>query len=193
MFEADLTKKDMKFKSVDLKSNPKHVRIPKKKFLIALVKNLNIRLNTVSYNLNSTEIDRSANKAEYEVLLENFSVLEKSYWPFDTSTDYGTKEIEYLFKRFDLDLTTNLSLFRSYLDCDGKIIPAGLVPLINLLKIIPISTSEDERGFSAMNLICTDLRSSLTVENMSALVFIKINGPPINLFDSEKYVQIWFR
>ena len=93
MFEADLTKKDMKFKSVDLKSNPKHVRIPKKKFLIALVKNLNIRLNTVSYNLNSTEIDRSANKAEYEVLLENFSVLEKSYWPFDTSTDYGTKEI----------------------------------------------------------------------------------------------------
>ena len=81
------------FKSVDLKNNPKHVQIPKKKFLIALVKNLNLRLNTVSYNLNSTEIDRSANKAEYEVLLENFSVLVKSYWPFDTSTDYGTKEI----------------------------------------------------------------------------------------------------
>ena len=104
---------------------------------------------------------------------------------------YGTKEIEYLCKRFDLDFTTNLSLFRSYLDCDRKIIPAGLVPLINLLKIIPISTSEEERGFSAMNLICTDLRSSLTVENMSALLFIKINGPPIDLFDSEKYVKFF--
>ena len=77
MLEAGLAKIDM-IKSVDLKSNPKHVQIPKKKFLIALVKNLNLRLNTVSYNLNLTEIDRSANKAEYRVLLENFSVSEKS-------------------------------------------------------------------------------------------------------------------
>ena len=44
-----------------------------------------------------------------------------------------------------------------------------------------------------MNLICTDLRSRLTVENMGALLFIKINGPPIDLFDPGKYVKIWLR
>ena len=44
-----------------------------------------------------------------------------------------------------------------------------------------------------MNLICTDLKSSLTVENTSALLFIKINGPLIDLFDPEKYVKIWLR
>jgi hypothetical protein len=44
-----------------------------------------------------------------------------------------------------------LSLFRLYLD--GKCIPAGLVPLINLLKIIPITTAENERGFSFQQLL----------------------------------------
>ena len=28
---------------------------------------------------------------------------------------------------------------------------------------------------------------------MSALLFIKINGPPIDLFDPRKYVKIWLR
>ena len=53
----------------------------------------------------------------------------------------------------------NLSLFRLYLDSEGKCIPAGLVPLLNVLKIIPISTVEDERGFSTMNMVSTDLRT----------------------------------
>ncbi len=44
-----------------------------------------------------------------------------------------------------------------------------------------------------MNLIYTDLRSRLTVENMSALSFIKINGPPIDLFDPGKYIKMWLR
>ena len=40
------------------------------------------------------------------------------------------------------------SLFRVYLDSEGKCIPAGWVTLINLLKIIPILTAEDEKDFS---------------------------------------------
>jgi len=62
-----------------------------------------------------------------------------------------------------------------------------------VLKIIPISTAEDERGFSAMNIVSTDLRNSLTIENISAIIFIKINGPPIAKFNSEKYVKNWLR
>ena len=117
----------------------------------------------------------------------------KEYWPFDTSGDYGTNQIRYLCERFDLEFTKNLSLFRLYLDSEGKCIPAGLVPLINLLKIIPISTAEDERGFSAMNMVSTDLRNSLTIENISAILFIKINRPPNAKFNSEKYVKNWLR
>ena len=58
--------------------------------------------------------------------------------------------------------------------------PKILVPLINLLIIIPRSTSEAERGFSAMNMICKDLRNKLSIEITSCILFIKINGPSIN-------------
>ena len=57
----------------------------------------NLRLTTVSYDLNKTDIERRANRAECEVLLENFSVLEKIYWPFDISKDFGKKDIDYVY------------------------------------------------------------------------------------------------
>jgi hypothetical protein len=79
------------------------------------------------------------------------------------------------------------------LDSEGKCIPADLVPLINLLKIIPISTAEDERGFSAMNIVSSDSRNLLSIENISAIIFIKIKGPPIAKFNSDKYVKNWLR
>jgi len=118
----------------------------------------------------------------------------KEHWPYDTSGDYGTNHIRYqISERFGLEFEQNLSLFRSYLDSEGKYIPAGLVPLINVLKIIPISTAEDERVFSAMNVVSTNLRSSLTIENISVILFIKINETPIAKFNSEKYVNNWLR
>ena len=67
------------------------------------------------------------------------------------------------------------------------------MPLINLLKIIPVSTAEDERGFSAMNDVCTDLRNSLNTETTSAILFIKINGSPIDKFIPDSYVKNWLR
>jgi hypothetical protein len=91
---------------------------------------------TVSFNLNSTANDRLADSSEYKLLLENMSVLMKEYWPFDTNGDYGPNQIRYLCERFDLEFEHNLSIFKLKLYSEGKCIPAGLVPLINLLKII---------------------------------------------------------
>jgi hypothetical protein len=79
------------------------------------------------------------------------------------------------------------------LDRDGQSVSADLVPLIKLLKIIPISSSEAKRGFSAMNMICKDLRNKLSIEITSCILFIKINGPPIDQFSLEKYVTLWLR
>lgn len=62
------------------------------------------------------------------------------------------------------------------------------VPLINLLEIIPINT-EDERCFSAMNTISADLRNLIIIENISSILFIKLNGPSIGKLDHEKYVN----
>ena len=137
----------MKFNSIELSNNSRHVHIPHKSFISTLVKNLKLRLVTVSFSLNSTANHRLADSSEYKLLLENMSVLMKEHWPYDTSGDFGTNQIRYLCERFGLEFEQNLSLFRSYLDSEGKYIPAGLVPSINVLKIIPISTAEDERVF----------------------------------------------
>ena len=45
------------------------------------------------------------------------------------------------------------------------------------VQTLPISTAACERGFSQMNIVCSDLRSSLTVAHMSFLMFIGIVGP----------------
>ncbi|KAF0747864.1 E3 SUMO-protein ligase KIAA1586-like [Aphis craccivora] len=42
-----------------------------------------------------------------------------------------------------------------------------------------------------MNLICSDLRSRLTVTNISSLMFININGPPVAIWNPTNYVKLW--
>ena len=46
--EASLAVKNMKFNSIELSNNSRHVHIPHKSFLSTLVKNLKLRLVTVS-------------------------------------------------------------------------------------------------------------------------------------------------
>ena len=51
--------------------------------------------------------------------------------------------------------------------------------------------AECERGFSILNLICTDLRYKLTVGNIANLMFLNINGPPLHFWNPELYVKPW--
>lgn len=42
-----------------------------------------------------------------------------------------------------------------------------------------------------MNLICSDLRSRLSVTNTSDLMFININGPPVAIWNPSNYEKSW--
>ena len=61
------------------------------------------------------------------------------------------------------------------------------------MNIIPVGTSESERGFSQMNLIETDIRNLLAVSTIADLLFIKLNGPPLALWKPKSYVLHWLR
>ena len=97
------------------------------------------------------------------MLIKNLSVLEPERWPNPNQMpeDFGTSEIIYLCDRFDFDRFKSLNSFRDYLENGGKKVASGLQQLINLLNVIPISSCDCERGFTAQNLICTDLRLML--------------------------------
>ena len=102
-------------------------------------------------------------------------------------------EIEYLSERYDLDFQKTFNAFRDFFAHDGRTVPIDLKPLFNILNIIPVGTSECERGFSQMNLIETDLRNSLNVSSIADLLFIKLNGPPLESWQPKSYVVHWLR
>jgi hypothetical protein len=69
----------------------------------------------------------------------------------------------------------------------------NLAELINVLTVMPASSAERERGFSRMNLFHTRESSRLLVETVSALIMIGENGPPLEHWQSEKYVISWLK
>src|SRR6476469_9422312 len=94
-------------------------------------------------------------------------------------------------KVFKLNKRSITNGFRDYLDCRGKDCPVTLKPLEDCLKTLPCSTAECERGFSIMNNILTDLRSSLSIKHVESLMFIKLNGTPLAQFQALPYVKSW--
>lgn len=57
--------------------------------------------------------------------------------------------------------------------------------------VIPVSTAECKRSFSAMKRIKTDLRNRLLTENLNHLMRISIEGPLIDEFDFEQALELW--
>lgn len=105
--------------------------------------------------------------------------------------DYGEAEVRELCTHFRLPYGSIRDAYCDFKDSGGKQIGARLKPLMNCVNTIPCSTAECERGFSAMNIIVTDLRSTLLIQHVSALMFIKINGPPLAMWKPEHYVLSW--
>ena len=50
-----------------------------------------------------------------------------------------------------------------------------------------------ERGFTQMNLQQSDVRNRLTVQTVSHLLMISVNGPPIENWSPRKYVISWLK
>uniref|UniRef100_A0A0E9WX86 HAT C-terminal dimerisation domain-containing protein n=1 Tax=Anguilla anguilla TaxID=7936 RepID=A0A0E9WX86_ANGAN len=67
----------------------------------------------------------------------------------------------------------------------------SLLKLKHAVETIAVSSAECERGFSEMNPVVTPLHSQLKIENVSALMFIKMVGPPLTSWDPTKYVRKW--
>ena len=79
---------------------------------------------------------------------------------------------------------------------DGAMLGNKLKGLITVLKVLPVSSASSadcERGFSQMNLYHTSGRNRLLVNSVNDLLMIGINGPPLALWNAEKYVIGWLK
>lgn len=103
---------------------------------------------------------------------------------------HGKNEIQQLSRRFLLNTSVLVQGMRHFIHTNTM--NEEIQELNILIKKFPISTAECERGFSLMNIICSDLRSKLTINNISNFMFININGPPLNiLWNPTKYAGSW--
>jgi len=153
-------------------------------------------LKATAFTKQSTKTVQDGNHKMYKELINYFRVLDFKFWHTSTESShpmYGMKEITYLSERYSLDLDKTLNAFREFIENEGRLIPVDLKPLFTIMNIIPVGTSECERGFSQMNLIETDIRSRLNVTTIADLLFIKLNGPPLELWQSRSYVLHWLK
>lgn len=93
---------------------------------------------------------------------------------------FGEDEIKRLSSKFVINSDHAIQGFRKFID--NEMFNEELKRLDNIIKILPVSTAECKRGFSQMNLICSDIQSRLSVKNIFGLMFININGPPIAIW-----------
>ncbi len=68
----------------------------------------------------------------------------------------------------------------------------SVLGVLRLLATIPCSTAEVERGFSAMTVLKTELRSLLTNEHLNELLAIKMLTPDVGLYNPEKAMDLWW-
>lgn len=174
MKDAEIAAVSMIFKNIQLTSYSKIVPIHKNQFIASICNNLRNRL------LETNDLS----------VIKDISILDKSTWPVSVNIRYGEEEIKRLCKRFMLNKNDALNGFRIYIDEDKY--PKDIIPeLNNCVNTFPCSTAECERGFSLLNLICTDLRCKLTINNIANLMFLNINGPPLQLWNPKPYVKSW--
>lgn len=173
---ALIAKDESLFKNVTLVPNKKIIPINRNQFLQSLADRMTSRLCSDSNSDNGQ-------------LLNDISVLHpKNIKPNDVR--YGESEVRRLCRRFNVDELQAIQGLRNFTE-DSKSIPDDLKPLLRTLSTLPCSTAECERGFSIMNNIITDLRASILISNVSNLMFINANGPPIDKFQPQKYVRSW--
>jgi len=101
---------------------------------------------------------------------------------------FGEKEVRRLCQRFNLDPREAVEGMRDFVTDKPAQIPDGLKKLHACLKTLPCSTAECERGFSLMNIISTDLRFAMLVKNLSSLMLVNLDGPPLRLWHPGPYV-----
>ncbi|KAF2889004.1 hypothetical protein ILUMI_17169, partial [Ignelater luminosus] len=123
-------------------------------------------------------IDENSNRNKTEQSM--FTGL-PSESPSEIDCDYGSKEIKFLCKCFNLSVTKCLNAYKDYVANGDRNVPKDLEDLQICAKMVACSSSECERDFSSMNVIPKEKRSRILIQHVSSLLFIKLHGPPVEL------------
>uniref|UniRef100_A0A3P9DDZ8 HAT C-terminal dimerisation domain-containing protein n=1 Tax=Maylandia zebra TaxID=106582 RepID=A0A3P9DDZ8_9CICH len=156
-----------------------------------IFRNVCLHENQRVIKINHGQFFRSLAENTDSHLLSDIKVLQSDSWPASLDIQYGDAAVRRLCQRFRVGERESVLGFREYKDLKASKTPAALKPLLTAVHTIAVSTSECERAFSSMNYTLTDKRNSLDIKRLSNMIFLKCNGPPLDQFNAQTYVQTW--
>uniref|UniRef100_A0A3P9DGL4 HAT C-terminal dimerisation domain-containing protein n=1 Tax=Maylandia zebra TaxID=106582 RepID=A0A3P9DGL4_9CICH len=156
-----------------------------------IFRNVCLHENQRVIKINHGQFFRSLAENTDSHLLSDIKVLQSDSWPASLDIQYGDAAVRRLCQRFRVGERESVLGFREYKDLKASKTPAALKPLLTAVHTIAVSTSECERAFSSMNDTLTDKRNSLNIKRLSNMIFLKCNGPPLDQFNTQTYVQTW--
>lgn len=69
----------------------------------------------------------------------------------------------------------------------------NILHLVQILLVLPISSANCERAFSAQKRIKSDVRSSLTSSCLSDLILVSTEVPELQQYDPSSAVERWLK
>ena len=125
-------------------------------------------------------------------LVHMLKPLDKHFWPQDRNALilYGENEVRTLAKKLSESAREAVDEFRDWKLQDkapGKI----LEKLCTASRTYLPTSSECERGFSAVNDTDSKVRNRLRENSLSSLLFVDLNGPPLEKFDPAPFITSW--
>lgn len=175
------------FRNVCLHENERVIKINPGQFFRSLAENVKCRMTPTT----SSHVSRTSSEKTDSHLLSDIKVLQSDSWPASLEIQYGDAAVRRLCQRLRVGERKSVQGFREYKDLKASKTPEDLKPLLKAVHTIAVSTSECERAFSSMNDTLTDKRNSLDIKRLSNLIFLKCNGPPLDQFNAQTYVQTW--
>ena len=125
-------------------------------------------------------------------LLAAGAVLSPSTWPSDEDqlAVYGDSDVIKLARLLQVDTVQAVDQFRIFKNNRCKV-GRVLSNLMQRVELLPLSSAECERGFSLINLNADPVRNQLSIQTLSSLIFMKVNGPVPVDYKPDYYVQQW--
>lgn len=177
------------FKNIQIYSKTSVIKVQMGQFFTSLSNNIKQRLMTTqASNVSSREVNNEY-QVNFKNLIEDLEVLSPENWPDNMDIQYGDESIRRLSQVFQIDQVLSVRGFREYKE--NKKVNIDIKPLMTVINSIAISSSECERTFSSMNVIVSPIRSTLTSNHLSSLIFIHCVGPPLEKFDPKSFVKSW--
>nr|XP_012296976.1 E3 SUMO-protein ligase KIAA1586 homolog isoform X2 [Aotus nancymaae] len=177
----DLIKSD-KFKDIPFNKNNKFNALPRNILLDNIIQHMNLRL------LSERNHDES--------IFNYLDLLEPSTWPYEEITSpwiAGEKKLFHLCEilKYEVDLNDFREFVNNNIKSNNVSIPTTIQKARKIVSTIAINSAEAERGFNLMNIICTRVRNSLTIDHVSDLMTINLLGKELADWDATPFVKSW--